>query len=153
MNPADRSDPAADGMTLIDVLAALVIVSVGMLAVLGLLSRSMALRSLDLQQASAGRLVADAGELVAILEPTRLRGLAHGPAGPPCSPCDAQQFAQLAYDSWRRRVAATLPAGVGTVTTSGAMGSPLVVEAEVAWRDGRDRPRAVQRRFVKATLP
>jgi len=87
------------GITLIEALTALAVLSAGLLAITALMTRAMHIRIDDTQWIRAERLMADAGEIAAML-----------PAGDTLPE-------NLATD-WQTRAANSLPRGDGLMTTS-----------------------------------
>ena len=103
------------GMLLAEVLVALAVMSVGTVAVLTLLSQSVAMRSAELQRMRLARLAADAGELAAM-----------HPASVAAAP----------LDTWAAGVSDAMP-GVNATVAIGTRGELQVADVHITYRDNR----------------
>jgi Tfp pilus assembly protein PilV len=113
-----------NGTTLIEALIALAVVSAGLLAITALMTRAMHIRIDDTQWIRAERLMADAGEIAAML-----------PAGDALS-------ANLTAD-WQTRAANSLPRGDGLMTASTHNSLPGI-SARLSWVSRNGQPNQLQ---------
>ncbi len=101
------------GVTLIEALAALAVLSAGLLAVSAMMTRALHVRVDDIQRIRAERLLADAGEIAAML------------------PAPAPLAANLTFD-WQERANTSLPHGEGTLTPD-TRDSLAGLNTEISW--------------------
>ncbi|TDM09176.1 MAG: type IV pilus modification protein PilV [Ideonella sp. MAG2] len=139
-----RLQPPRQGMSLIEVLVAILVVSAGILALLGLmatssrLSKTSELRSLATLLAAdmADRLRANAAGAKAgeySLRPSALATGRGAPAAQPCtSVCTAAQMAAWDVALWRAAVFNSLPAGTAFLSYDGGTDT---ADLWLMWRD------------------
>lgn len=128
------ASPGAKGFTLLEVLATLLLLSVGMLGIATLYLESLRISRLALHRTQAVTLAADLAD--------RIRANRDPPGayacGDPCRPDaggDAVATADLA--SWIGNVATQLPGGAGAITFTGAAsGVPARYTVVVRWSPG-----------------
>jgi type IV pilus assembly protein PilV len=131
--PACRAtaDPGTAGFTLLEVLATLVLLSVGMLGIATLYLESLRINQLALQRTQAVTLAADLAERI---RANRAPAAAYA-CGDPCPPGsggNAVAAADLA--GWLDDVAGQLPDGAGAVRfTAAATGVPARYIVTVRW--------------------
>jgi type IV pilus assembly protein PilV len=125
------ADPRTAGFTLLEVLATLVLLSVGMLGIATLYFESLRINQLALQRTQAVTLAADLADRIRV---NRVPADAYA-CGDPCRPGaggNAVAVADLA--SWLDDVAAQLPDGSGAVLfTAAPIGAPARYIVTVRW--------------------
>lgn len=127
------------GLTLIETLVTLAILSVGLLGLNAFMAQSIALLNESVWHQRALRLTADASELLALLPATALS------SNPPVTAggCDATEICSAAelfatsWTQWRTRVSDILPAGEGRLQ-QGSAGFGHATEVAVSWHSPRD---------------
>ncbi|MCL2308100.1 MAG: type IV pilus modification protein PilV [Proteobacteria bacterium] len=127
------------GVTLLEVLVTVAILSVGLLGMAGLLTKSTALGiSAHDRTVSTQKIYAFADRMRANPEGVNagyynnLSGAPGGHPGCTTSPCSAAQIAQLDFFQWRQALAASLPGGQGTVAA--VPGSEGLFTITVRWQ-------------------
>ncbi|HET7774229.1 MAG TPA: type IV pilus modification protein PilV [Burkholderiaceae bacterium] len=143
------------GLSLIEILVALVVLSLGAIGVAGVQLSTIKFNQVSQQRSNAVQLATSltdrmrsnmpgvgAGNYVFNFPYAAIPG--NVPAAPNCgAPCTPQQLASLHLNQWLTELAAALPEGRGTVTQIGAgVGSPYRVTVMWAEKDltglGRD---------------
>lgn len=134
MAPDARS---AAGFTLVEVLVALLLLSVGLLGLAALQLESLRASRTALLRTQAVLLATDMADR---LRANRHPADAYDCAGP-CSPgAGGNTVAVADLADWRAAVAATLPRGQTEIThTAGAAGTPAAYVVRIRWRDGGAR--------------
>lgn len=124
----------AAGFTLIEVLVALVVLSIGLLGVAAMSLDSLRASRAALWRSQAATLAADMADRI---RANRFPADAYD-CGGPCQPAaggDAVAMADL--DWWRRAVNAGLPDGVGAIHyEAGRIGVPAAYTVQVSWTEG-----------------
>jgi len=131
---AAKGDPNMKGFTLLEVLATLLLLSVGMLGIAALSLESLRISRLALHRTQAVTLAADVADRI---RANRDPASAYA-CGDPCRP-DAGGNAVATADlvSWIDSIAAQLPGGVGAITfTAAANGVPARYTVAVRWNAG-----------------
>lgn len=119
------STAACSGSSLIEVLVALVVISIALLGGVG-----MQLRALQLAKSSEFRnqAVLLAGDLAERMEASRQAS---------CDTvCTAAELAALDFDQWQNLVKGQLPQGLGSVRQT-VHGNPGTYEISIEWADSR----------------
>lgn len=130
------------GFTLLEVMIALVIFSIGLLGLAGLQSRGLQSNTTAQYRTTAIIEAYDMADRIranpAGVANNRYDNLNNPtpPAGPDCfaNTCDDAQIAQLDYFEWLNNLQNALPSGYGTVTGNGA-GTPFTIT--VMWDEER----------------
>jgi type IV pilus assembly protein PilV len=131
---AAAANPRTTGFTLLEVLATLLLLSVGMLGIATLYLESLRVSQLALHRTQAVTLAADLADRIrANRDPANAYE-----CGDPCRPA-AGGNAVAADDlaSWLENVAARLPGGTGEITfTAATSGAPARYTVAVRWSAG-----------------
>jgi type IV pilus assembly protein PilV len=124
------ADPGA-GFTLVEVLATLVLLSVGMLGIATLYLESLRINQLALHRTQAVVLAADLADRI---RANRVPADAYA-CGDPCSPgAGGNEVAAADLDSWLGDVATRLPDGTAGITfTAATIGAPARYIVTVRW--------------------
>lgn len=144
--PATRRTSRSAGFSLLEVLIALVILSVGLLGIAGLLSGTMKSNSSAYMRTQATVLAYSVidrmrSNLPAVQNTTYDVSMPAAPATSGSSACDTTACASpalAAYDisQWEQELAESLPGGRGSITTNVSPGATTVT-VTVLWDDGR----------------
>jgi type IV pilus assembly protein PilV len=138
---------ACDGFTLVEVLVALVILSVGLLGIAALLLSGLQGSRIALERTQAVTLAADIAERI---RANRSAGNAYdtldGTLSPalaasceqPASTCDAATMASNDLKRWQDAIAATLPGATGTVVVDGITATLNRYAITVSWAQSGD---------------
>jgi type IV pilus assembly protein PilV len=129
----------AAGFTLVEVLIALVVLSIGMLGIAALYLESLRSGRAALYRTQAVTLAADIGDRI---RANRADDGAYG-CGNPCNPgTGIGTLPQTELQAWLDRIEAQLPGGGGAITyTAGTAVTPAAYEITVSWNEvGNDDP-------------
>jgi type IV pilus assembly protein PilV len=129
----------ARGFTLVEVLVALLVLSVGMLGIAALYLDSLRASRAALYRTQAVTLASDIADRI---RANRTPTDAYDCGGECASGTGGNAVAILDIDAWLANVARELPGGTGSVTfTAGAANSPNVYAVVVTWNEvGYDDP-------------
>lgn len=124
----------AAGFTLLEVLVALVVLSIGLLGVAAMILDSLRASRAALLRTQAVTLAADMADRI---RANRLPANAYDCAGP-CQPAAGGNVVAVAdLDSWCRAVDAGLPDGIGAIYyEAGQIGMPAAYTVRVSWSEG-----------------
>jgi type IV pilus assembly protein PilV len=137
------------GVSLIEVLVALLVVSFGILAMSGLLANSARLSKTSEFRAVATLLAADIADRMRANKPSVALGNyelldaydppdSEPPDAPPCANADQCTTAELAAQDmaqWKQALFHGLPGGQGYIAADGALNPPVAADVWVAWLD------------------
>lgn len=125
------------GFTLVEVMVALVVFSIGVLGLVGLQGNAVRF-STDARNRADATFLAD--QLVAralISDPTTLPNFAHRPTGSPCAPTGSAST-NAVVTGWLTEVAAALPNAAGTRQQVIVDAPNNKITVRLCWRNGSD---------------
>jgi type IV pilus assembly protein PilV len=139
----------AGGFTLLEVLIAVLVLSVGLLGLAGLQAHSLRTNNAALMRSQAIVVAYDALDMMRANRDQALRAgdsgyaVAFGDDVSPvdCAPCSSGQQARNDVATWRARIQALgLPSGEGEIVLTGSAlaGSGVKASVRVRWDDDRD---------------
>ncbi len=138
MNPIIRPRSLQQGFTLVEVLIAVVVLSVGLLGVAKLVMSAIHADDSAYMRGQATQLAYEMLDQVRANRPAALDGgYALGPAYSDCitGPCTDDVLAQLDLFNWQGRLSQALPTGTGTVAIAPDGNNDEVATITVKWDD------------------
>lgn len=143
---------ASQGFTLLEVLVALVVLSIGLLGLAGLQATSLRNNTSAYQRSIATMQAYDIADRMRANMPA-VRNGAYVFAGIPpgvvsCSPCTSAQIATIDAQEWNGANAALLPAGTGSVAQGGN-----VFMITITWSDDRNTQNPQATTFTTSFQP
>jgi type IV pilus assembly protein PilV len=146
--PCTMNDGRERGMTLVETLVALLVLSIGLLGVAALQMTSLRNNHAAHTRSQATALAYDIADRMRANRTVAVAGGYNIALG--ATPAAPATLADIDIGAWKTSLAATLPAGDGAITTDAAVtGDPNIVRITIRWDDSRGAEAPVQ--FVTDT--